>query len=127
MCVTLPSSRRWNFRRVSGFENVFKNVPGGIVNRGFVILVLCECIAGAVTLGYVFERRLATGDEYDRQVELAVGEAKRVREQTILAHNERVSAGENFKVALERFGLSAEEAASASAAAQRAFNLRQLR
>ena len=90
-------------------------------------MVLCECIAGAVTLGYVFERRLATGDEYDRQVELAVGEAQRVREQTILAHNERVSAGENFKVALERFGLSAEEAASASAAAQRAFNLRQLR
>lgn len=97
------------------------------MNRGFVILVLCECIAGAVTLGYVFERRLATGEEYDRQVELAVDEARRIREQTILPHNEKVSAGENFKAVLQKFGLSAEEAASASAAAQRAFNLRQLR
>lgn len=100
---------------------------GGIVNRGFVILVLCECIAGAATLGYVFERRLATSDEYDRQEKLAQEEGQRIREQTILAHNEKVSAGENFKAALQRFGLSAEEAASASAAAQRAFNLRQLR
>ena len=97
------------------------------MNRGFVILVLCECIAGTATLGYVFERRLATSDEYDRQVSLAVEEGKRTREQTILAHNEKVSAGQNFKAALEKFGLSAEEAASASAAAQRAFNLRQLR
>lgn len=100
---------------------------GGIVNRGFVMLVLCECVAGAATLGYVFERRLATSDEYDRQVKLAVEEGNRIREQTILAHNEKVSAGENFKVALEKFGLSAEEAASVSVAAQRAFNLRQLR
>ena len=97
------------------------------MNRGFVILVLCECIAGAVALGYVFERRLATGDEYDRQAELAMEEGKRIREQTVLAHNEKVSPGENFKVALEKFGLSAEEAAHAAAAAQRAFNLRQLR
>lgn len=97
------------------------------MNRGFVILVLCECIAGTATLGYVFERRLATSDEYDRQVRLAVEEGKRIREQTILAHNEKVSAGQNFKTALQKFGLSAEEAASASAAAQRTFNLRQLR
>ena len=97
------------------------------MNRGFVILVLCECIAGTAVLGYVFERRLATSDEYDRQVSHAVEEGKRIREQTILAHNEKVFAGQNFKVALEKFGLSAEEAASASAAAQRAFNLRQLR
>jgi murein DD-endopeptidase MepM/ murein hydrolase activator NlpD len=100
---------------------------GGMVNRGFVILVLCECIAGAATLGYVFERRLAAGDEYDHQVQLAQEEGKRIREQVILPHNEKISAGENFKVALEKFGLSAAEAASASAAAQRAFNLRQLR
>ena len=97
------------------------------MNRGFVLLVLCECLAGAATLGYVFERRLATGDEYDRQVRMAQEEGKRIREQVILPHNEKVSAGANFKAALEKFGLSAEEAASASAAAQRAFNLRRLR
>jgi murein DD-endopeptidase MepM/ murein hydrolase activator NlpD len=97
------------------------------VNRRFVIVVMCVCIAGAITLGFVFEQRLTTGDEYDRQVKLALEEAKRIREQVILAHNERVSAGQNFMAALQKFGLSAEEAASASAAAQRAFNLRQLR
>ena len=97
------------------------------MNRGFVILVLCECIAGTATLGYVFERRLATSDDYDRQVKLAQEEGQRIREQTILPHNEKVSAGQNLKTALQKFGLSAEEAASASAAAQRAFNLRQLR
>ncbi|HKW32058.1 MAG TPA: peptidoglycan DD-metalloendopeptidase family protein [Candidatus Acidoferrum sp.] len=97
------------------------------MNRRFVILVLCECVAGAVTLGYVFERRLAAGDEYDHQVQLAQEEAKRIRDETVLPHNGKVSSGENFKVALQKFGLSSEEAASASAAAQRAFNLRQLR
>lgn len=90
-------------------------------------MVLCECIAGTLTLGYVFERRLATSDEYDRQAKLAQEEARRIREQVILPHNDKVSAGQNFKAALEKFGLSAEEAAQASAAAQRAFNLRQLR
>ncbi|PYU01112.1 MAG: hypothetical protein DMG38_04790 [Acidobacteria bacterium] len=37
------------------------------------------------------------------------------------------SAGQNFTAALQKFGLSAEEAASASVAAQCALNLRQLR
>lgn len=101
--------------------------PGGIVNRGFVILVLCVGVAGAVFLGFVFEQRLATADEYDRQVRLTLEEAKRVREQVILPHNERVSTGQNFMAALEKFGLSAQDAARASAAAGHAYNLRQLR
>ena len=45
----------------------------------------------------------------------------------VIPHNERVSAGQNFTAALEKFGLSAQEAAGASAAAGHAFNLRQLR
>jgi murein DD-endopeptidase MepM/ murein hydrolase activator NlpD len=80
-----------------------------------------------VFLGFVFEQRLATADEYDRQVRLTLEEAKRLREQVILPHNERVSAGQNFMTALEKFGLSARDAASASAAAGHAYNLRQLR
>src|SRR5437660_2550300 len=101
--------------------------PGGIVIRGFVILILCVGVAGAVLLGFVFEQRLATADEYHRQVRLALEEAKRIREQVILPQHEKLSAGQNLKAALEKFGLSTEEAAGASAAAQRAFNLRQLR
>jgi len=97
------------------------------VNRRFIFVVLFVCAAGAVTLGFVFKQRLVAADEYDRQVRLAQEEAKRMREQVILPQNQTVSAGQNFMAALQKFGLSAEEAAGASAAAQRAFNLRQLR
>ena len=97
------------------------------MNRGFVILILCLSVAGAVFLGFVFEQRLTTADEYDRQVRLTLAEAKRIREQVILPRHEKVSSGQNFKAALEKFGLSAEEAAGASAAAQHAFDLRRLR
>jgi hypothetical protein len=37
-------------------------------------------------------------------VKLAQEEGNRVREQVILPHNEKVSAGENFKAALKKFG-----------------------
>ena len=97
------------------------------MNRGFVILILCLCVAGAVFLGFVFEQRLATADEFDRQVRLTLEEAKRIREQVILPHYEKVSAGQNFMAALEKLGLSAQEASGASAAAGHAFNLRRLR
>src|SRR2546429_4398768 len=83
--------------------------PGGIVSRGFVILILCVGVAGAVLLGFVFEQRLATADEYHRQVRLALEEAKRIREQVILPQHEKLSAGQNLKAALEKFGLSAQE------------------
>ena len=97
------------------------------MNRRFIIVVLCACGAGAATLGHVFQKRLATAVEFDHQVELAKEEAARIREQVILPTEKRVAAGQNFAAALEKFGLSAEEAANASAAAQHAFNLRQVR
>jgi murein DD-endopeptidase MepM/ murein hydrolase activator NlpD len=97
------------------------------LNRRFLFLVLSLCAAGATFLGYVFKQRLATAREFDRQVKLANDEAERIREQVILPTEKKVPAGDNFFAALQRFGLSAEEAANASAAAQRTFNLRQVR
>ena len=97
------------------------------MRRSFIIQILCVCASGAVFLGFVFEQRLKTADEYRRQVRLTLEEAKRIREQVILPHDQKVSAGQNLKGALEKFGLSAQEAAGASAAAQHAFNLRRLR
>ena len=97
------------------------------MNRRFLFLVLVVCAAGAATLGYVFQRRLATAEEFDHQVRLAKEEAERIREQVIVPVEQKVPAGENFMAALQKFGLSAEEAASASSAAQHAFNLRQVR
>ncbi len=78
-------------------------------------------------MSYAFQRRLTTAAEFDHQIMLAKQEAERIREQVILPTEEKVPKGENFTAALQKFGLSAEEAASASAAAQHAFNLRQVR
>ena len=94
------------------------------MNRRFLFLVLFLCAAGAATLGYVFQRRLATTAEFDYQSKLAKDEADHLRELVILPTEKKVPAGENFTAALQKFGLSAGEAASASAAAQHAFNLR---
>ena len=105
--------------RASGF--------GGIVNRRFLFLLLFECAAGAVILSYTFQRRLATAAEFDHQSMLAKQEAERIREQVILPTEKKVPAKENFTAVLEKFGLNPGEAASASAAAQHAFNLRQVR
>ena len=97
------------------------------MNRRFVFVVLLVFAAGAVTLAYAFQQRLKAAAEFDHQVKLAKGEALRIREQVILATESRLRAGEHFAAALQKFGLSAEEAANASAAAQHAFNLRQVR
>jgi len=97
------------------------------VNRRFLFLVLVLCAAGAAACLYVFQQRLETATEFDRQVKLAKEEAARIRKEVILPTEKRVPSGENFAAALQKFGLSAEEAANASAAAQRTFNLRQVR
>jgi murein DD-endopeptidase MepM/ murein hydrolase activator NlpD len=97
------------------------------VNRRFLIVLVVVLAAGTGVLVYAFRQRLEAAAEFDRQVKLAQAEAAQIREQTILATENRVPAGENFAAALQRFGLTAEEAANASAAAQHAFNLRQVR
>ena len=97
------------------------------MSRTFLVVLMIVCAAGCATLGYVFKQRLDTAAEYNRQVQLANEEAARFREQVILPTAKNVPAGENFMAALEKFGLSAQEAANASAAAQHAFNLRQVR
>ena len=78
-------------------------------------------------LAQVFRLRLAATAELEQQVRLANEDAARIRSQIILPSENRVHAGENFAAALEKFGLSHEAAAKASAAAQQAFNLRQVR
>jgi murein DD-endopeptidase MepM/ murein hydrolase activator NlpD len=84
-------------------------------------------MAGAGVLGYTFHQRLETTAEYDRQVKLTLGEMARLRKELILPTEKRVPAGQNFVAALEKLGLTPEEAAGASSAAQHAFNLRQVR
>ena len=83
--------------------------------------------AACGTLAYIFRLRLDAVTEMQRQTQLAREEAAHIRAQTVLPTEKQVPAGQHFAAALQKFGLSAEDAASASDAAQRAFNLRQVR
>ena len=85
------------------------------------------CLAGGATLTYAFEQRLKTTTDFDREIRDAQEVAKTIRENTVVPTDQRVRAGENFASALQKFGLSPEEAAGASEAAQRTFNLRRVR
>src|SRR5437867_1065314 len=100
---------------------------GGTVSRRFFFVLGFVLAGGAVLLTQVFRMRLEAATAWDRQVQLAVADARRVHEQTIVPTADKVHAGQNFTAALQKFGLSPEEAANASAAAQQAFNLRQVR
>jgi murein DD-endopeptidase MepM/ murein hydrolase activator NlpD len=88
----------------------------------FIVLV-----GGAALLAHAFRQRLVTTAELARQVKLAQQDAARIQAQVIVPTENRVPAGQNFVAALQKFGLSSQEASDASLAAQRAFNLRQLR
>lgn len=100
---------------------------GGKVNRRFIIAILVVFLVGAGVLGYAFQQRIQTTAEFDAQVRAANAQAQEIRANTVLSNDQRVKAGENFSSALQKFGLTDLEAANASAAAQRTFNLRQVR
>ena len=91
----------------------------------FLFLILIAAACGS--LAYIFRLRLDAVSEMQRQTQLAREEAAQVRAQTVLPTEKQVPAGQHFAAALQKFGLSAADAAGASAAAQHAFNLRQVR
>jgi murein DD-endopeptidase MepM/ murein hydrolase activator NlpD len=97
------------------------------VNRRFVIVLVTVLCFGAGVLAYVFRMRLAASAEFQHQVKLGQEEAAWIRSQIIWPTEKRVLARDNFTSVLEKFGLSHQDAASASSAAQQAFNLRRVR
>ncbi|HEV2101197.1 MAG TPA: peptidoglycan DD-metalloendopeptidase family protein [Candidatus Acidoferrum sp.] len=97
------------------------------MKRVFWILVGLLLVAGAVVDGRAILKRRAAEREFQNQVELAKAESERIRAEVVLAQAKRMPRGENFAGALQQFGLSANEVNEATAAAQRAYNLRQLR
>jgi len=97
------------------------------VNRRFAIVLVIVICFGAGVLAYIFEMRLAASTAFEHQVKLGQAEAAWIRQHVILPTEKRVLARDNFTAALEKFGLSHQDAANASAAAQQAFNLRQVR
>ena len=100
---------------------------GGIVNRRLGIIVGVLLAAGAIVDGRAILKRRAADGEFQQQVELARAEGDRIRAEVVLPRAKNMPRGENFAGALQQFGLSATEVNDATAAAQRAYNLRQLR
>jgi murein DD-endopeptidase MepM/ murein hydrolase activator NlpD len=84
-------------------------------------------VAGTIVDGRAILERRAAEREFQNQVELAKAESERIRAEVVFAQAKKMPRGENFAGALQQFGLSANEVNDATAAAQRAYNLRQLR
>ncbi len=84
-------------------------------------------MAGVAVIAYSLYQRSEAAKELSAQIALAKSDAQRYHDQTVVPTIQRMSSGENFAGALQKLGLSPEEATEATAAAQHAFNLRQLR
>ncbi|MGH9743093.1 MAG: peptidoglycan DD-metalloendopeptidase family protein [Candidatus Acidiferrum sp.] len=97
------------------------------MNRRFAIVLVVVLCFGSGVLGYVFHLRFAAADEFQRQTKLGREEADWIRENVVVPTEKRVLARDNFVAALEKCGLTHQDAANASVAAQQAFNLRQVR
>jgi murein DD-endopeptidase MepM/ murein hydrolase activator NlpD len=97
------------------------------VSRAFLCVLGFVVLAGAAIDGYALRQRQQADREFQEQATLARQEAARIRAQIVLPSASKLSSGQNFAAALQRVGLSSQEAGQATAAAQRAFNLRQLR
>lgn len=97
------------------------------MKRSFWVLVGVLLVVGVVVDGFVLHKKLAAHREFQRQVDLANAESERIRAEVVLPIAAKMPSGENFVGELQRFGLTPAEANDATAAAQRAYNLRQLR
>ena len=97
------------------------------MSKGFVAVILLVLLSGGAALAYIFQQRILASTELNRQIQLAAADARRIRQSIVVPTDQRVRSGENFAAALQKLGLTSQEAADATAAARQAFNLRQLR
>src|SRR5262249_22297217 len=100
---------------------------GGALSKGFVAVVLLILVCGGSSLALMFQERLQATAELNCPIQLDNSDAERTRQSIVVPTDQRVRAGENFASALQKLGLTQQEAADATSAAQQAFNLRQLR
>jgi murein DD-endopeptidase MepM/ murein hydrolase activator NlpD len=99
------------------------------VNRRLLIMIAVVLAAGVAVAAAIFHKR-STDAAIQHEEQLLQAEA--VHEQQVdppdaPVTETKVGHNENFAAALQRAGLSADDAADVSAAAQRVFNLRQVR
>jgi len=97
------------------------------VKRSFWVIAAVLLVVGTFVDGFALQKRWAAEREYQRQVVLANEEGARIRAEVVLPSTSKMPPRENFAGELQRFGLTPAEASDATDAAQRAWNLRQLR
>src|ERR1700676_283499 len=114
-------------RSESGGRRQQRVAWGGNLSRRLAIVSFVVLAAVFATLEYVVRSLLVSEAGSQPPAQFAQAAAALVPEQSTPQAETRILRGEHFMSALEKFGLSAEDAANASAAAQRAFNLRQVR
>ena len=90
---------------------------------GIAVLIAAGCAVD----GYAIRKNRAAEKDTQRQAELAKAEGARLRAEWVLPTAKKMPSRESFAGMLQQFGLSNADAADATAAAQRAFNLRQVR
>jgi len=103
---------------------------GGKVNRRLVIIPGLALIAiGAIAAGIVHKRSVDVAVQHEEELlrAEAVHEQQQVQPLDPPATESKVGRSENFAAALQHAGLNANDASNATAAAQRVFNLRQVR
>jgi murein DD-endopeptidase MepM/ murein hydrolase activator NlpD len=118
---------RWRFPQGKSAESIGQIDLGGSLNRAFWCVLGLVVVAGVAVHTRVLRQRQAAEHEFQSQVAGARAEAELIRAQVVLPTTKKLPSGENFEAALQRFGLTPQEASEATTAAQRAFNLRQLR
>ena len=93
------------------------------------IVSLVVLAAGVAALEYFVRATFVSDAPSQQPAQVALAEEVVVPQlaASVAPSETRILRGEHFTSALEKFGLSAGDAANASAAAQRAFNLRQVR
>lgn len=100
------------------------------MNRRLLIVIAVVLAAGLAVAAAIFHKR-ATDAAIQHEEQLLQAEAEQEQQQVEPPDppvtETKVGRNENFAAALQRSGLSADDAASASTAAQRIFNLRQVR
>ena len=96
------------------------------MKRGFLLILVVLLCAGAVVDSYALRQRWASDKGFQQQVERAKTESDRIRAEVVLPRARKMPSGENFAGVLQGLGLNAVEVNQATAAAQRAYNLRQL-
>jgi murein DD-endopeptidase MepM/ murein hydrolase activator NlpD len=99
------------------------------VNRRLLIVIAVVLAAGLAVAAAIFHKR-STDAAIQHEEQLLQAEAaheQQVEPPDPPATETKVGRSENFAAALQRSGLSADDAAGASTAAQRVFNLRQVR